>query len=225
MRAFFVTSIVTVAFAALLDWSLAHKKISEPSQTTSVSAMAKANQIRCNALALFWGFAEATVFIIVPDVLVSWVAIHSYKRAFIASLWVLCGALIGGCLLWFVGKTDPEPARALFVSLPAISAAMIADVRSQLDDIGLMAVIIGPLSGTPYKIYAVEAANLGFGLANFLLISIPARLLRFLLVGVVSGAIGQFVQRKSGLRVARILLAVFWVGLYAWYFSVMADSK
>ncbi|MDH3374213.1 MAG: hypothetical protein OEM85_12655 [Gammaproteobacteria bacterium] len=178
---------------------------------------------RRNAIAWFWGFAEATVFIIVPDVLISWLAVHSYKRAFAASLWVLCGALIGGGLLWFVGQTDPEPARALFVSLPAINDAMIADVRSQLDDMGLMAVIVGPLSGTPYKLYAVEAATLGFGLTSFLLVSIPARLLRFLLVSVVAGALGQFAQRKWGLHVARVLLAAFWVALYAWYFSVMAD--
>ncbi len=38
---------------------------------------------------------------------------------------------------------------------------------------------LGPLGGLAYKIYAVEAAHLGYGLAIFLLISLPARLTRW----------------------------------------------
>lgn len=176
---------------------------------------------RNNLLAWFWGFAEATVFIIVPDVLISWRAIQGYKRAFIASLWILCGALVGGCLLWFLGRTDAEALHEVFVSLPAINDTMIVNVRSQLEEVGLVALFIGPLSGTPYKIYAVEAANLGFGLGVFLLVSIPARLIRFLLVGAIAGALGQLARRKLSLRHARFLHIAFWAGLYLWYFSVI----
>lgn len=180
---------------------------------------------RSNALAWFWGFAEATVFFIVPDVLISWLAIESYKRAFKASLWVLCGALLGACLLWFPGRTDPDSLRSIFVALPAIDDAMISSVQSQIEENGLVALFLGPLRGTPYKIYAVEAANLGYGLAVFLLISIPARLSRFLLVGVIAGALGQLARKKLSLRAARIVHVVFWIALYTWFFNVMADSN
>jgi hypothetical protein len=180
---------------------------------------------RGNTLAWFWGLAEATVFFIVPDVLISWLATESYQRAFVASLWVLCGALLGGSLLWILGQSNPDSLRALLVSLPAIDDAMISKVRSQLDASGLVALFLGPLSGTPYKIYAVEAANLGYGLAIFLLISIPARLSRFLLVSVIAGTLGQLVRRKLSLRAAQVLHVVFWIAFYIWYFGVMADPN
>lgn len=178
---------------------------------------------RSNALAWFWGLAEATVFFIVPDVFISWLAIQGYKRAFIACLWVLCGALLGGCALWFLGRTDPDSLRALFVALPAIDGTMIASVQSQLQEEGLVALFLGPLGGTPYKIYAVEAANIGYGLGAFLLISIPARLSRLLLVSVVAGALGQLARRKLSLRSAQALHITVWIAFYIWYFSVMAE--
>ena len=51
---------------------------------------------RANAIASLWGFAEATVFFIVPDVLLSWLALRSPKSGLIACLFALLGALIGG---------------------------------------------------------------------------------------------------------------------------------
>ena len=179
---------------------------------------------RTNTLAAFWGLAEATVFIIVPDVFLSWVALRSRKRALIACLWVTGGALAGGCVLWFVGRHDPEPARALFTALPAINDGMIENVRSQLHTSGLKALFLGPLSGTPYKIYAVEAASVGHGLGLFLLISLPARLIRFLLVSLVAGGIATVLRQRMSLRHLRILHVLFWTALYAWYFSVMPGS-
>lgn len=176
---------------------------------------------RTDALAALWGVAEATVFFVVPDVLLTWIALRSYRRAFIACLWALGGALLGGCVLWFVGNADPEPARALFVSLPAIDDGMIANVRTQMLNDGLIALFVGPLIGTPYKIYAVEAGNLGLGLGVFLLVSIPARLARFALAVVFAGAISRVLLRRVSLSVLRALHVVLWFVFYAWYFHAM----
>ena len=118
---------------------------------------------RTNALAALWGVAEATVFFIVPDVLLSWLALQSYKPAFIACLWALAGALVGGGIIWFVGLSNPDMVRTMLVSLPAISDEMITNVAQQLDESGLVALFVGPMIGTPYKIYALEAATSGFG--------------------------------------------------------------
>ena len=90
--------------------------------------MPKLNRI--NALAAFWGLAEATVFYIVPDVLLSWVALRSFKRAMWACLWALLGALAGGAIIWFVGSVNPEPLRSMFVSIPAIGDAMLEQTRA-----------------------------------------------------------------------------------------------
>ena len=48
---------------------------------------------------------------------------------------------------------------------------MIAAVREQLDSRGIFALFVGPLVGTPYKIYALEAAGAGFGLLMFLAVT------------------------------------------------------
>ncbi len=176
---------------------------------------------RTNALASFWGIAEATFFFIVPDVLLSWIALQSYKRALLACFWATGGALLGGGILWFIGQNDPAASRAFFAALPAIDDSMIANVQSQLGIAGLKALFVGPLIGTPYKIYAVEAAHLGYGLGIFLLISLPARLVRFLLVSIVAGGMSKLLSRRLSLRQLQGLHILFWIALYAWYFSVM----
>lgn len=177
---------------------------------------------RTNAVATLWGFAEATVFFIVPDVLLTWVALQNYKRALVACLWALGGALLGGSVLWYLGNSDPEPARALFTSLPGIDSGMISNVRSQVENDGLFALFIGPIIGTPYKLYAVESGNLGIGLVAFLLISIPARLMRFAFAVVFAGAISHVLRKWYQLSVVRGVHVVAWIAFYAWYFHAMS---
>jgi len=155
--------------------------------------------------------------------MLSWVALQNYQRAVQACLWVVGGALIGGCAIWFIGRSNPEPLRALFASLPAVSDAMIADVRQQLEQDGLQALFIGPLIGTPYKLYALEAGNIGFGLIIFLLISIPARLIRFLLVTSIAAGASLLLQRRLTLRFIRVLHVICWVSFYSWFFHVMVE--
>jgi membrane protein YqaA with SNARE-associated domain len=176
---------------------------------------------RASFFALAWGFAEATLFFIVPDVLLSWFALRSRKSALLACLWAAAGALLGGTALWFIGSENPQPIQKVFTYLPAITANMISDVRAQIAEIGLVALFVGPLIGTPYKIYAVEAASMGYGLGVFLLISLPARLLRFVVVSVVAGTIAKALQPKLGRRHLRTIHIVFWLLLYGFYFSLM----
>ena len=48
-----------------------------------------------NLGAAVWGFAEATLFFIVPDVLLSWIALHAPRKALVACLWAVVGAPSG----------------------------------------------------------------------------------------------------------------------------------
>lgn len=176
---------------------------------------------RADSIALLWGLAEATVFFIVPDVFLSWLALRSYRRALVACLWAVGGALLGGLAVWHLGSSHAEDLRALFVTLPAIDASMIQSVQQQLDADGLAALFLGPISGTPYKLYALEAGQLGIRADAFILVSIPARLIRFVLVSVAIGAISQALASLCSLRTRQVFLAASWAGFYAWYFSVM----
>ncbi len=179
---------------------------------------------RTNALAALWGLAEAALFFIVPDVFLSWIALRSFKRAMWACLWALLGALIGGAFIWYMGLVNADALREVFTSIPAINEGMINNVRDQLQNSGLVALFIGPLVGTPYKLYALEAAQLGYGLFIFLLISIPARLMRFIIVTIVSAAASRALNRFVGLRTLQVMHVCVWVAFYSWYFHVMSSS-
>lgn len=169
-----------------------------------------------------WGFAEATLFFIVPDVLLTAVALTSLRRALQVAAWALAGALVGGALMWTLGRTDPTTGNAWLAQLPAISHAMIADVGRQLASSGLPALFAGPVTGTPYKIYALQAGQLGIGLVEFLLVSIPARMLRFVAVTLAVGGVSKLLARWMGLRWRQALLGACWVLFYTWYFHALS---
>ncbi|MDH3228846.1 MAG: hypothetical protein OEN55_03530 [Alphaproteobacteria bacterium] len=173
-------------------------------------------------IAGIWGFAEATLFFVVPDV---WLTLIAVRRglvpAFMACGWALAGALVGGLAMYSWGAFDPATAREALEMLPAIDRDMIDGVRSALRDDGAVAVFFGPLKGVPYKIYAVEGSAAGVGLAAFLAVSVPARLLRFVLLAVIANVLSRWVLGRTGPWIPTALLLGAWAVFYAVYLSVM----
>lgn len=153
-----------------------------------------------------WGFAEATVFFIVPDVALTF-ASRQLRRGLLASLAALAGALAGGMTMLAFGTEE------VIDRVPAISGAMIRSVSEQVRERGAQAVVTGPLRGIPYKIYAVEWKRAERSPWIFLLISIPARYARFL----ASTLLGAALFRAMGTRAIPVL-AVAWTAFYAFYF-------
>ena len=174
-------------------------------------------------IASAWGFAEATLFFFVPDVFLSWVALESPKRAFVACGFALAGALVGGAAMFAWGGADAESARAALDTVPGIRPDMMAAVRANLLEHGTVALFSGPPRGVPYKIYAAEWGALGGGLAGFLLQSVPARVLRFLLAAAITSLVRQRVLASLSLRACRAVHVAFWLAFYAWYLYVMRD--
>lgn len=171
-----------------------------------------------NLAALLWGFAEATLFFVVPDVLLSWIALHRARAAWIACVWALVGALAGGAVMYAWGAADAATAIAVLDHVPKVSREMCDAVREQLRNHGLGAVFLGPLTGTPYKIYAVGAGAGQIGLALFLAVSVPARLIRFALVTGLTVMVCRLFRRVTllGRRAVHIVL---WTAFYVWYFG------
>jgi membrane protein YqaA with SNARE-associated domain len=176
-----------------------------------------------NFIAALWGFAEATFFFIVPDVFLSVLGLRNLRRATVACLYALGGALVGGTVMYAWGLRDVNAVLAILDAIPAISPEMLSRVRRSLDHQGIMAVLIGPFLGTPYKIYAVQAAAAGIGLLPFLLISIPARLGRFLAVTICCSWIGNTVLSHCSGRSRLAILFAGWTGFYAFYFAMMPN--
>ena len=173
-------------------------------------------------IAGIWGFAEATLFFIVPDVWLTLIAVRRGLRpALLACGWALAGALAGGLAMYAWGAFDPATARGVLETLPAIDRDMIDGVRSALRDDGAAAVFFGPLKGVPYKIYAVEASAAGVGLLAFLAVSIPARLFRFVLLVVIANVISRWALGRTGPWIPTGVLLAAWAVFYTVYFSVM----
>ena len=120
------------------------------------------------------------------------------------------------------GQHDPVAALHVVEKVPAISTELASGVREALSEQGVLAVILGPLSGIPYKLYALQTAPVGIGLGMFLLISIPARLIRFLLVTIISHTAVAGLSRWSPFQNRGRVLLTAWVVFYLFYFSVMA---
>src|ERR1043166_3843539 len=105
--------------------------------------------------AFAWGRAEATLFFIVPDVLLTAIACRSLRAGLKASCVAVAGALLGGILMYGAGHPARLTARVCLIRLTAIHPPVIQDVHMQLASLGLGAVLPGPALGIPYKLYAV----------------------------------------------------------------------
>lgn len=171
--------------------------------------------------AALWGFAEATLFFIVPDVLISAVAIRGTRAAYAASLFAAAGAVVGGSLMYFWGVHSPETAVGTVTAVPAVGAAMMERAHGELLTDGPISIILGPLSATPFKVYAVQAAAAGIPYWIFVLITPIARLPRFLLVAWLSGTVSRLIQPRVNVRTVYALWLAAWIVVYATLWRAM----
>jgi membrane protein YqaA with SNARE-associated domain len=175
-----------------------------------------------HASAFLWGLAEATFFFIVPDVLLTRLALRDYRSAALACLWALAGALLGGFILWLAARQGWTPfLPAGFDRIPGISPAMIAESAAALESQGWIALGQGVLSGRPYKLYAYHAGQLGAHPLGFLAASAVARLARFLATTTLAWGIGRALGSRS-MRFRLGLHLAAWLLFYAMYFAAMA---
>lgn len=173
------------------------------------------------AIAALWGFAEAVLFFVVPDVWISHAALRSLRQGLWAGAFALAGALVGGILVYALGLRHEAALLALYDRLPAIDRGMIEQVGAQLQSLGGAGMVLGGFSGSPYKLYAAQAGSAGMELAPFLAASALARGLRFGAVALVAAWVGGWLAGRFGLRATRRALVGFWVLFYAWYWSWM----
>lgn len=176
-----------------------------------------------NLIAALWGFAEATLFFIVPDLWLSIVGRDKLRAGLIACVYALLGSLAGGALVYFWGSVDPAGAAFVLEKTPAVSPEMVVRVHEELNDHGGLAIFFGPLSGTPYKLYAAQAADAGINLLPFLWISIPARFIRFVAVTTFCHYALRALKRL-GLHVNSLtILLTAWSAFYIVFFAIMPN--
>ncbi len=172
-------------------------------------------------LGFLWGFAEATLFFIVPDVLLGAVALFSPRSAPRVLALTLAGALVGGAVTYLVAS-DLRPARseAIVDAVPTVRQSAIRRVDREMRAEGPRSVVHGPVRmGTPYRLYARAAGAQEQSLGAFLLWSVPGRLERMLPVTLLAALAGLLGRRWiAGRPRATVgLYAAGWIAVYAVY--------
>jgi hypothetical protein len=85
------------------------------------------------------------------------------------------------------------------------------------------ATFAGPLSSTPFKLYAILAPQAGAGLASFAAASALLRLPRFLVVSIGVALLGRWLEPRLGAQRLVWALAAAWVGFYAAFLTLMPN--
>jgi membrane protein YqaA with SNARE-associated domain len=173
-------------------------------------------------LGAFWGLAEATVFFLVPDILLTAAALFSPKKSFLQTMAVLIGTLMGGALMYTTADRYPDQARSVVLSVPFINQSLLEQAERQMQERGLWAMCIGAFSGIPYKTYAIAAPRHA-SFDAFMAVSAAARLARFLAGWAIASLLGMLFRRQidANPTAALALLIVCWIGFYTYYWSTM----
>lgn len=192
-------------------------------------------------IGMVWGLAEGTFFFLIPDIALSFIALKGWKPALAATISVVIGAMIGAIFIHVYLNTSADPAAALvqlkgfWAQLPGYYEKMFDVAREHLSSSGAQGLIKGPNSGIPYRFYVVEAYEQHLPLGSLLLWTPIARLERILLAPVVVLVL-RFVAGKLRRRfpywtekrvtlALGCLIALYWVGVYVWYWGSFLPSQ
>lgn len=169
---------------------------------------------------LAWGLAEATFFFVVPDVLLSAIALRSGRAALAATVAAVGGAGLGGAAMYLFARADPALARAAVDGVPFIPTRLFDDAAALSAQHGGLGILVGAFQGLPYKIFAVQAPE-AQSLAALVGWTVPGRAARFLLVVALAAVVARTLGRRwpRGLVVA---WAVAWLAVYGTYWSQMS---
>lgn len=169
-----------------------------------------------------WGFAEATLFFIVPDVLLTLVALYSLRRSIKLVAFILLGALVGGTVMFYQGAKDPARAQVIVLHVPFVSMAMFTKTHAGFERDGIWTLAKSPGNGIPYKVYCAQASRYA-GWPSFIAISALARLERFapfwLAAAVFGFAFRKQIKRRPWFPTA--VHACLWTLGYALYWSTI----
>ncbi|QNP41584.1 hypothetical protein [Lysobacter solisilvae (ex Woo and Kim 2020)] len=177
---------------------------------------------RWRVIALAWGFAEATLFFVIPDVWITRVALRSRREALVAAAFAVAGAMLGGALVYLWGARDPAAVRATFDALPAISPGLIDSIAARWQQSGVWAPLVGAFSGVPYKLYAAQAADV-VSLPLFVALSTLARGARFVVFALLANLIARLATPRLGERRVFAVWLALWGAGYALYWWRMPN--
>jgi len=170
-------------------------------------------------LAFCWGFAEGTLFFIVPDVGFTLTTGLNPKRGLQQLALAVAGAFLAGNVMYSWAAVNPRQAQAAVASVPFAGKGMLEETYRRLETHGARAMLENLLGGVPYKVYAVLAPS-QLSYAEFLLWTIPTRTQRMLITWIPAALIALMLRRFDTARRRRIIVTIHagcWLAIYAYY--------
>ena len=169
-------------------------------------------------LAFAWGFGEAVLFFVIPDVFLTLVAIRfGFRRSFQGAVIATAGAVVGGLVVYAWAAVDPAFLTSAMQLLPGIDQSMINAVGADVATNGNGALLAGPWQGRPYKLFALASGDMGLSPISLALLTIPGRLARFAVSVAVASYLRWFFARWMSEQTMIGLWAGFWALIYAGY--------
>lgn len=167
---------------------------------------------RNDAIAAGWGFAEAILWFIIPDVFISLLGVRKGMRAALRMTgFAVIGAVLGGIVTYGWGAVSLYTAQDVMAHLPGVDSEMVDRVSATVAAEGSVALLGGPSRAQPYKLYALAAGEHDTGVLELALWTIPGRAARFILSSFGAAAVGWLGRRFVGERFALAAWALFWV--------------
>ena len=172
-------------------------------------------------LAFLWGLSEATFLFVVPDVIISFIALkYGFRTGLYAVGASIFGALIGGLIVYLWGKADIDSARAFYDLLPAIAPSTIARAGHEVSSPAFgLAMLKGSMTGVPFKLYASEAGAAGTSLIALAMLTPLVRFPRFFIAVIGASLARRYVPAVFMAHKLKIM-AGFWIVFYALYWSM-----
>jgi len=174
-----------------------------------------------------WGFAEATLFFLLPDIVVGAVALLHWRRGLRAAGAAIGGAVLGGVCLYAATVMWPGTVGTALDAVPLIPDRFFIRAHEAVSQQGGWAIVSGPSEGVPYKLYVYEWARSGLGAVSLALWTVPARAVRILGTVLIAAVAGAVLRRWFGARREPALLAVYvlcWCAVYVAYVSAVGLS-
>jgi membrane protein YqaA with SNARE-associated domain len=155
-----------------------------------------------------WGFAEATVFFLVPDLIIGLAALS------MPALWGRCayeallGALAGGALAYWLGEHHENAYLRFVTRLPGHPPAFVERIRGGFRSRSASALLLGGFVGRPFKVYALEAGASRWNAYRFLALCTLARGARFFLTAYLLSRAALLLEDRRIAAVSFFMLAL-----------------
>lgn len=171
-----------------------------------------------------WGVAEATVFFVVPDLAIGWVALRRPRMLPAAWLAATAGGVVGAAATYTLVRRGWDP-DSVFAALPGVRPGDRARVQREVSEDPVRAFVVGAVSGVPVKFHVAEAAREGIPLSRTLVLVALNRAPRIGVMGLLlagMAAAGRRAHLDEG--VVAVLYALGWAAFYGWYWVLRGNG-